>query len=799
LTVIPYIKNIGGSDITQDLGFAWRLTDIKIDNTYENDYIKIWNNTGYPNYPITTSLAGDLNVNYTNLNQTKFEMIDDGEYLRLNWNESLNYKLMIDSNPNQYNAPTTLAINAGTLAVGEEKHTTMYWIDAISNVSVSSGTTGDLWDDVLTWNHDFACGDDIVLIVGVGVDNPDSGKYVASITYDEVPLTKLAETRSSDDQVGVEMWNLSNPPCGSSLPIVVTYSEDSTEEAAGISTVYYGVDYIDNTTMELFQSAGADTSVLGITTTSTDEVVVDMFAVDKIDGAIPYNGDNQNQRGTVDQGDVSIYTSDAYDSDLTTNIGWEISGDGREEIVHIAVALIPNEPPTVALNSPANESEISDTTPDLVFTGIDAEEDEIEYQIQVDTSDTFSFPEDSASGGTTTLALGDRIGQTFTATHNSNLTEVDLYLKGTGIGDFYVKLYEMIGTYGIDGKPTGSPIATSDVYVVSLTDSVQKITFSFSGINQYQLSSGEHYVIVGDSSGLSSGYAAFQGSTTGIHDGNLVYSSDGSTWSTKSSYDLNFAVRSDYNYTKFSITDSGFTVGHPFASGEQVTYTVQDALSLDTYYWRVRGTSPLGTNIGDWSEIRQFTITEEEEDNIPPTYSNTHQTTTNNTNVSVGQSITFGTQWNDETALSMYVNSTSINSSAFTNGTWQSFSAGNWSNFTISYPSNAEGGNITFKIFANDTSNNMAETGIWIWRNETVEAPPEDTCNPTSPLSADYTFDCNDNCSQDAPLNANGYNINWEGAGNYYLEANIENVRNMTIANACNFYKGNGNITIMDN
>jgi len=86
-----------------------------------------------------------------------------------------------------------------------------------------------------------------------------------------------------------------------------------------------------------------------------------------------------------------------------------------------------------------------------------------------------------------------------------------------------------------------------------------------------------------------------------------------------------------------------------------------------------------------------------------------------------------------------------------------------------------------------------------IHSNFTIEVAPEDTCNPTSPLSADYIFDCNDNCTQDATLNANGYNIIWNNAGNYYLEANIENVRNMTIANACNFYKGNGNITIMDN
>lgn len=50
----------------------------------------------------------------------------------------------------------------------------------------------------------------------------------------------------------------------------------------------------------------------------------------------------------------------------------------------------------------------------------------------------------------------------------------------------------------------------------------------------------------------------------------------------------------------------------PFTSGQQVEYTVPvaDALTPDTYYWRVRGLDPSGSNAyGAWSTTRSFDIT----------------------------------------------------------------------------------------------------------------------------------------------------------------------------------------------
>mgnify|MGYP000561858478 CR=1 FL=1 len=55
----------------------------------------------------------------------------------------------------------------------------------------------------------------------------------------------------------------------------------------------------------------------------------------------------------------------------------------------MAIALAPEEVPTIALDSPADASSTADTTPDFLFTGTDINGDTLEYQIQIDTVNTF--------------------------------------------------------------------------------------------------------------------------------------------------------------------------------------------------------------------------------------------------------------------------------------------------------------------------------------------------------------------------------------------------------------------------
>ena len=108
-----------------------------------------------------------------------------------------------------------------------------------------------------------------------------------------------------------------------------------------------------------------------------------------------------------------------------------------------------------------------------------------------------------------------------------------------------------------------------------------------------------HYVNVG-----------YDGSSPG-HSGNYSLKNN-SVWSADNSKDTIFYVYTSNLISAFSVTDAGFTAGHPFTSGTAIDYTVQavDALAAGTYYWRVAATDPSGTNTyGAWSNTRSFTVT----------------------------------------------------------------------------------------------------------------------------------------------------------------------------------------------
>ncbi|MDH7506722.1 MAG: PKD domain-containing protein, partial [Candidatus Thermoplasmatota archaeon] len=126
LTVIPYIKNLG-INIPYVLGFAWEIKDIQVDMTPSGDYIEINGTSFYLNQ--------SLDETYTDLDLPQFYIKEDfinnmSESLYLRWNGSLNYKLKVKSRSGQYNAPVTLGIKIGSLGVGQEKYTSLFWHDA---------------------------------------------------------------------------------------------------------------------------------------------------------------------------------------------------------------------------------------------------------------------------------------------------------------------------------------------------------------------------------------------------------------------------------------------------------------------------------------------------------------------------------------------------------------------------------------------------------------------------------------------------------------------------------------------
>ena len=142
LSVLPYIKNIDDEDIPYVLGFGWEMKDIKIANVTNDNYLRIFNGTGFEDIRLNQSLDNS----YTNLsNNTVIRLICDNpptyhlmRDLYLYWDKNLTYKVTVKSRSGQYNAPVSLFIRIGTLNVSQEKSTILHWLDSDDWLGISS-------------------------------------------------------------------------------------------------------------------------------------------------------------------------------------------------------------------------------------------------------------------------------------------------------------------------------------------------------------------------------------------------------------------------------------------------------------------------------------------------------------------------------------------------------------------------------------------------------------------------------------------------------------------------------------
>jgi len=127
LSITVYGKNIG-IDIPFDLGFAWKITDWDIPSNESEDYMVI-NGSSY-------NINGIHDLTFKNMNESYFMGRDStydfgGEFLRVDWNENLNYAVKMFGDGVQENFYIALLINAGHFNAGDEKQATFKWIDAL--------------------------------------------------------------------------------------------------------------------------------------------------------------------------------------------------------------------------------------------------------------------------------------------------------------------------------------------------------------------------------------------------------------------------------------------------------------------------------------------------------------------------------------------------------------------------------------------------------------------------------------------------------------------------------------------
>ncbi len=170
LTIIPHIKNLDEDDIPYILGFGWEIKDIRIANVTSDNYLKIYNGSCFEDI----LLSQTLDNSYTDMgNNTIIRLICTNppthhlsRDLYLSWDKNLTYKVTVKSRESEFNAPVTLFIRIGSLGVGQEKYTLLYWLDSgdwlgfnskdhyDSHCGDSNGhTLEDAIDGVDYWNH----------------------------------------------------------------------------------------------------------------------------------------------------------------------------------------------------------------------------------------------------------------------------------------------------------------------------------------------------------------------------------------------------------------------------------------------------------------------------------------------------------------------------------------------------------------------------------------------------------------------------------------------------------------------
>lgn len=285
------------------------------------------------------------------------------------------------------------------------------------------------------------------------------------------------------------------------------------------------------------------------------------------------------------------------------------------------------QPPTVALSTPADAATITDTTPDLVFTGTDTERDDIRYNMQIYTivaTDDFNRADNSSTGM--------NLGANWTATvPNSDLGIISNQAYQTAnTGDnaaFYSAVTLANNQYAQVTLSTVGDSYSGLIIRASATDYV--IGQAVRGASQmamYWYNSGTYTQIGSTYSGdVTSGDVLRLeaiGSTFNLYRNSTLVVT-GTNGSAPSSGKAGIAIDLDTDrldnfvcgdiiVNAVSGTDAGFSGSpdntDPFTSGQAVTYTVQSALTdLTTYYWRVRGIDPTGSNTyGDWATTRSF-------------------------------------------------------------------------------------------------------------------------------------------------------------------------------------------------
>lgn len=303
-----------------------------------------------------------------------------------------------------------------------------------------------------------------------------------------------------------------------------------------------------------------------------------------------------------------------------------------------SLVVVSNLRPTVTLDTPSDLSIGLSTTPTLNFTGTDPESDNIEYQVQIDTVNTF----DSIIGSSGVVASDSFELSNWTSIlvsgTNAAWTKVTSSTNPTGISPSNGSNMAKFNSYTCQSNQQARFYTSSSFNIASNIDNcslsfwIYHDTGYTSNDDRVQLqvstNSGTDWSDVGAPASRYNGSTGWEQITVdlssfigsnGIVIGFLGISAYGNDCYIDDVV-VNYSLADTPIISKSSITDTGFTAGHPFASATQTSFTVQSADELaesNMYYWRVRAIDPSGSGTySDWTAPRSFSV-----GNLAPTVS----------------------------------------------------------------------------------------------------------------------------------------------------------------------------------
>lgn len=477
---------------------------------------------------------------------------------------------------------------------------------------------------------------DLVVLVGQ-MQVATTGQITVSATGGQT-WSSVSEAAANDQVVSV-FWCQYNGTW-SADPSLAFASQSGTQPATAVMHVFrpstVGTWVLDTAFAGGAEASASPTVITGITPNKRDNVVLAGWAIPNAStwGTLSGTGwvamETAQWRNTSGSDQSITFAHQLQGANAATNNVSQVPSTAAAGVSFI-MAWSAQLSPTVVLNSPADASSGSDTTPTLDFTGTDSNGDDIEYNVQISDSSGFSLDDtidqqqtDGASsaqlyGGTGGAESEQAHGQSFTAGSSYSLERLDVILQKINSPTDNVTVTIMTGSI------TGTVVGTSDAYDGSTIPGTETyVPFTFS--TPVSITSGVKYYFIVERSGArdTTNYYRTYISLASSYAGGGKYSKANNAWGAESgSFDMKFktfiaGTGGSVLLNKLSVTpDAGFvnpdTGGdtHPFNSGENIQFTVQagDALAPGTYYWRVAGTDPSGNNsYGAWATTRTFTI-----------------------------------------------------------------------------------------------------------------------------------------------------------------------------------------------